>query len=183
MNTVFISAGHSNTDPGAISADGTYREADLAVRLRNRITASLRAIGVETISDGEGQVNQPLRDAVQTAKRNQGISIEIHFNAGPPSASGVEALAKPRHKVMSQALCAAIAKHLKSPLRGEGGWKPTNSGQHHRLAFCEANGVILEVCFISNPGELETYLKLEAEIAQSLADVVSDYRRNSNELA
>ena len=171
---VFISAGHGGSDPGAVSLNGKYREADLALRLRNLVFAGLRTRGVEVISDGEAGENKPLRDAVEIAKKNStGISVELHFNAAGPSASGVEALAYPNHRVLCQRLCGVIANRLGSPLRGDLGWKPQDSGQHHRLAFCEAGGIILEVCFISNKAELRTYLQSEKDIADALAGVLA----------
>lgn len=173
MKKIFISAGHSNSDPGSISRDGK-READLAEVLRNRIVANLQAMGLDPVSDGDGTINRPLPDAVKIAKQNaDGVNIEIHFNAGPPSARGVEALCYLKHATLAMNLCGAIAKHTKSPLRGKAGWKAPHEGQHHRLAFCEAGGVILEVEFISSVEGLRQYLTFETEIAQDLAVVIA----------
>jgi N-acetylmuramoyl-L-alanine amidase len=170
VKTVFVSAGHSDRDPGAVSQDGRYREADLAERLRNRIATNLRAVGIWVITDGDGGQNKPLKDAVWMAKKNQGPAIEIHFNAGPPGASGTEVLSLPDKKSLAQRIAGAIAKHMKSPLRGESGWKNDSQGQHPRLAFCQAGGLVVEVCFITNSDELKTYLSLETEIAGAIAD-------------
>jgi N-acetylmuramoyl-L-alanine amidase len=173
VKRIFISAGHSDADPGVVSKDGK-READLAEVLRNRIVAELRAMGLDPISDGEGTVNRPLPDAVKIAKQNAGgINIEIHFNGGPPTARGVEALCYLKHAVLAKNLCGAIAKHTKSPLRGKAGWKAPHEGQHPRLAFCEAGGVILEVEFISSVEGLRAYLTFETEIARDLAEVIA----------
>ena len=173
MKRIFVSAGHSEKDPGAISKGG-IKEAELALRLRNRVVAALRAKGHDPLSDGEGTENRPLTEAVKVAKKNaKGINVEIHFNAGPATARGVEALAYAVHKVLCKDLCGAIAKHTGSPLRGDFGWKAPNSGQHHRLAFCEAGGLILEVEFISSAAGLAKYLSNEPLIAESLAEALA----------
>lgn len=176
--TIIISAGHSGSDPGAISRDGRHKEADLAQRLRNRIATLLRADGVNVLTDGSEDENRPLRDAIALLNRNpSAIAIEIHFNAAVPSVRGVEVLAKDRHKQLARELAAAIGDVTGSPLRGQGGWKSDSSGQHHRLAFCEAGGLIVEVEFISNEAALADYLKLETEVATSLANALRDAAR------
>ena len=170
--TIFISAGHSDSDPGAVSAAG-LREEDLARDLRNAIRSELIALGSEPLTDGDNSQNQPLTEAVKIARRNsKGINIEIHFNAGPPTASGIEALCYSNHKALSQAVCLAIAEITKTKVRGDNGWKPSVSGQHARLAFCEAGGIILEVEFISNTQALTVYRRNVPAIAKSVAAVL-----------
>src|SRR5207253_399076 len=85
------------------------------------------------------------------------VSVEFHWNAGPLTATGVEVLCKPVHKALAQDLATAISHATGIILRGEGGWKADNSGQHHRLGFCEAGGLIVEVCFISNATDMHRY--------------------------
>ena len=177
MKTIIISAGHSNSDAGAVSKDGKLREADLTLRLRNRVATLLRADGtLRVLTDGSDGQNKPLRDAVQIVKANPGaIAVEIHFNAaGSPLAKGVEVLAKPTQRELAQQLAASVANITETPLRGTLGWKMDSAGQHHRLAFCEAGGVILEVEFISNPAAMAVYLANETEVAVSLANALRD---------
>lgn len=176
MKTIIISAGHSNGEPGAVAKSGV-RESDLALQLRNRVATILRADSqFRVLTDGRDGENRPLRDAVQIVKANPtALAIEIHFNAdGQSSVKGVEVLSKPRHKLTAQQLAFAIAEITGSPLRGVLGWKADNSGQHHRLAFCEAGGLIVEVEFISNPNALAFYLEHANEVATSLANALRD---------
>jgi N-acetylmuramoyl-L-alanine amidase len=172
-NTIIVSAGHSNVDPGAVSASG-LREADLALRLRDKIAARLQADeSLRVLTDGRTGENSPLRDAVAIVKTHPGaLAVELHFNAGPIAARGIEVLSKPAHKPRAQALARAIKAITGSPLRGDGGWKADNSGQHHRLAFCEAGGLIIEVEFLSNAVALHTYLTKEDEVATALANAL-----------
>jgi N-acetylmuramoyl-L-alanine amidase len=171
MKTVLISAGHNDQDPGAVS--GQYKEATLAVKMRDRVAKSLRERGITTLEDGEDGVNDNLNKAIGLCKQ-AGIAVEIHFNAGPAAATGIEALAKAPLKKLSQDLCVAISDVTGIKLRGgDKGWKPDNSGQHHRLGFCEAGGVILEVCFISNPFDMSAYVAHKEAVAEAVADVLA----------
>ena len=76
--TIAITAGHSNQDPGAVS--GLYREAVISADFRNEIAKRLRSKGYNVFTDGEGQVNLKLSEAIQVAKKAD-IAIEFHLNS------------------------------------------------------------------------------------------------------
>src|SRR5690606_8492843 len=65
-----ITAGHSNTDPGAVN--GKVKEADLVVNFRNAVTHYLREAELQVKTDGTGTKNDPLSAAV---KLIQGSSV------------------------------------------------------------------------------------------------------------
>jgi len=169
MTKVLISAGHSMTDPGAC-ANG-LKEAVLALELRDKIYNLLVAKKINVLRDGDDGINQPLRKAIKLAEISD-LAIELHFNAGQSTATGIEALAKIKHKAAAQALCQAIGSVLSIPIRGDKGWKADNSGQHHRLGFCEAGGIILEVAFITSKKDMDWYTKRVDEVAKKLADAI-----------
>ena len=104
MKTILISAGHNDKDPGAVG--NGYKEAILAVKMRDRVAKSLRERGLMVFEDGADGVNEPLHRAIQLCKQVD-IAVEIHFNAGPPTANGVEALAKLPLRRLSQDMCMA----------------------------------------------------------------------------
>ena len=169
MKSVLISAGHSESDPGAVG--NGYKEAVLAEKMRDRIFDYLNNRGVTVVRDGTDGINDPLNKAIKLAKTVD-LAIEIHFNAGSPSATGIEALCHINKKVEAQKLCAAVASSLKLKLRGDRGWKDPSSGQHHRLGFCEAGGIILEVCFISNSQDMNWYVSRKEEVAKYVANTI-----------
>lgn len=169
---ITLTAGHSLVDPGA--CNGQYTESNIVREVRNGVTAILNSRGHKVINDGTGSDNQPLSQAAKLV--NQGkIAIEFHLNAAAnKSATGVEALAQTKDKVICQKLCKAIADVLDIPTRGgAGGWKPENSGQHSRLAFVTAGGIILELFFISNDVELQKYFERKDQVFEAIADVIS----------
>lgn len=169
---IVLTAGHSLTDPGA--CNGHFTEANIAREVRNGVTAILNRRGHKVINDGTGSDNQPLSKAAALVKQGK-IAIEFHLNAAAnKKATGVEALAQTKDKVICQKLCKAIADVLDIPVRGgESGWKPENSGQHSRLAFVAAGGIILELFFISNDAELQKYFERKDQVFEAIAGVLA----------
>lgn len=87
---IVITAGHSNTDPGAVN--GSVSEAVIVTEFRNMVAHYLRAAGHSFVTDGEGSVNLPLRDAIKLIQPNS-IAVEFHCDAhSNKAATGVEAL-------------------------------------------------------------------------------------------
>lgn len=172
-NIVTITAGHSNTDSGAVN--GSDRESDIAQDMRNIVAYYLRAKGISIRTDGEGKGNAPLSQAVKLIAGSK-IAVEFHCNASSSkSAKGVEALAQPKDKVISQKLCQAVSSVMGNPLRGDKGWKPENSGQHSRLAYVSGGGIILELFFISNDSELEIWKQKKWLVGKAVAEVLAEH--------
>lgn len=167
---VLLSAGHSNTDPGAVN--GQYKEAELVTWFRNAVAYYCREEGLDVITDGSGSTNQPLNQAVKMIKGTN-LAVEFHLNAAAnKSAKGIEALSQVRDRKISQEMCKAIHQVTGFPLRGDNGWKPENAGQHSKLAFVSGGGIILELFFISNDTELKYFLANYWLIAKAVAQVI-----------
>lgn len=170
--SVYLSAGHSDTDPGA-GAFGR-KEADIAVEFRNILSFYLTRAGVDHDLDGSGTQNLPLRESAKRAARYD-ISIEVHTNAGVPAATGVETLSGVDDMALGGRLCTAIAGALRIRNRGA---KPENAGQHHRLAFVQAGGIIVELFFITNRDDLAAYDARKWVAARDVAAVLVDEARS-----
>lgn len=167
---ILVSAGHGGNDSGAVF--GVNKESHLATDLRNIVAFYLRQAEVPHITDGTGNQNLVLGEAIKLAKQVD-IAVEIHFNAASSSqAKGVEVLANPQDKVLAQKLAKAISDITGSPLRGDKGYKPEGSGQHSRLGFVQAGGLIIEVEFITNTQAMETYKSRKWLVGRELAKVL-----------
>ena len=169
---IVLTAGHSNTDPGAVN--GSDREADIAQDMRN-ITASIlrNDYGLTVKTDGEGKGNLPLREAVKLI-RGSDVAIEYHTNAAASkAATGGEALSTPKNKRWCQVLSRAVADATGWKLRGDGGFKPDNAGQHSRLAYAQAGGIVFEPFFISNDADLKLFKERKWIICRAVADAVA----------
>lgn len=175
MKTVLLSAGHSTVPPKDSGAVGNgFVEAQEALKVRDAVAAFLRAKrpDLNVIEDGADGVSEPLKKAIALA-RTANVAVEFHFNAGPPTATGVECLSKPHLKGLAQKIAQAIAKPTGLTIRGDGGWKADNSGQHHRLGFCEAGGIIAEVAFISNNVDMARYSQNFPAMCEGIAEAIS----------
>ena len=170
---ITITAGHSNTDPGAVN--GSDREADIAQDMRNIVASILRTDhGLEVKTDGEGKGNLPLREAVKLIKGSR-LAVEFHTNAAlNKTATGIEALSTPKNKAACQRLCRAVEQVTGWKLRGEDGYKPDNAGQHSRLAYAQAGGIILEPFFISNDGDLVKWKQTKWSICRAIANAIAE---------
>lgn len=177
MAKFLISAGHSTVPPRDLGAVGNgFTEAYLALELRDMVAEKMRERGADVIEDGVDDENRPLRDAVKLARKVD-TAIEFHWNAGPPAATGIEVLSKPDKKPLAKKIAAAIHDATNLKLRGDAGWKSDSSGQHHRLAFCEAGGLIVEVCFISSKVDMAAYTSAKDAVAENIAYALTGVRR------
>lgn len=149
---IFLSAGHSSIDPGAVAFN--RKEADIAVEFRNLVAFYLMQAKIPHVLDGKGSENLPLAQTVKQIGRNR-PALEFHCNAaGTALATGVEALSSAKDFPLAEKLCAAIAGGLGIRNRGA---KAENAGQHHRLAFVQAGGIIVELFFLTNATDLAAY--------------------------
>lgn len=186
MRSIYVSAGHSDTDPGAVTKQEVgcdvygrplvllRKEADIAVEFRNMVSFYLAREGVPHEMDGHGTQNLPLREAARQAMQHP-VAVEFHTNAFHlPSATGVETLSGPGDTALGGRICEAVATALDIRNRGA---KPEDAGQHHRLAFVRAGGIIVELFFLTNPVDLAQYDARKWLAARDVAQVLIDASR------
>lgn len=170
---VVITAGHSNTDPGAVS--GKFTEAELVTQYRNALVSCLKDLGIVAETDGVGTVNKPLSEAIALAK-GAFFALEIHMNAAASEqANGVETIALPKDKVIAQEISKASAKALGQRVRGQDGWIDQSQSARGKLGFINAGGLILELAFISNPTERAFYVANYWKSARAVAEVIAKH--------
>ena len=177
MKAILISAGHSDTDAGAVS--GNVKEATETRKLRDVCGKILREKGFTVLEDGADGVNLPLASAIKLMSK-AGIGIEFHFNSGPRSATGIEVLSLSKDKALAQKLAAAVSVATQTALRGDKGWKSETSGPHKRLGFVHAGGLIVEVCFITNPEDMRRYHDNFNAICAGVAKVLENAAKANN---
>lgn len=168
MSAIFVSAGHSNTDPGAVAFG--RKEAEVVTEFRNIVAYYLKQWGVPHFTDGQGAENWPLTRAVKEAKQYN-IAVEFHLNAASATASGVETLSAPKDYALGEKICKAVSKVLGIKNRGA---KPENSGQHKKLAFVQAGGIIVELFFVTNKSDLAAYDDKKWLAAKAVATVLKE---------
>ena len=172
-----ITAGHSNTDPGAVN--GKIKEADLVVNFRNAVTHYLREAGLQVKTDGTGSQNDPLSSAIKLIKGSS-IAVEFHMNAAASKqANGVETIALPKDKKLAQDLSKAVANALGSRLRGDNGWIDQSKSARGSLGYINAGGLIVELGFISNDAELAAFQARYWVAAKAVAKVLIDHEKRN----
>lgn len=174
MATLYLIAGHGGKDPGAIAVDGKTTEADLATELVSLICDNLKGYdGFVDVSDRNQSFNQDLDFVRQNATPDDTL-IDFHFNAFYlGSANGTEAYytksdSTPPIKLGVNLLAAII----KSTGFSNRGIKPESNSQHARLAILHTQAkdeLLLEVCFITNKSDFETYQANKKQIAKDIA--------------
>lgn len=175
INGIFLGAGHSNYQPGAVYAG--YTEQSIVTDYRDKLCSLLRARAVFVIADGRNGENFSLSTSIKLANSVDGPRIEFHVNAGAPAATGVEAFSLPKNRRLAQDLTSVVASSLGLTKRGRNGWKSDTEGAHSRLGFCrDAGGVVLELFFLSNPYDLDKYLAHKGKLLLSMADFLSVYK-------
>ncbi|WP_180172818.1 N-acetylmuramoyl-L-alanine amidase [Acinetobacter sp. YH01025] len=177
LGFVTVTAGHSNTDPGAVN--GKTKEADLVVNFRNAVTHYLREAGLQVKTDGTGTKNDPLSAAVKLIQ-DSSVAVEFHMNAAASKqANGIETIALPKDKKLAQDLSKAVADALGSRLRGDNGWIDQSKSARGRLAYVNAGGLIVELGFISNEDELARFNARYWLAAKAVAKVLIDYEKRN----
>lgn len=172
-----ITAGHSNTDPGAVN--GKIKEADLVTNFRNAVTHYLREAGLQVKTDGTSTKNDSLSAAVKLIQGSN-VAVEFHMNAATSKqANGIETIALPKDKKLAQDLSKAVADALGSRLRGDNGWIDQSKSARGRLAYVNAGGLIVELGFISNEDELARFNARYWLAAKAVAKVLIDYEKRN----
>jgi len=155
---IFLTAGHHRKDPGA-----TYngrKEAEETIRLRNSLTKLLTEKGVLVWNDADDwNLSRTIAEISKLSKPFD-IICDLHFNAGPASATGCEIFvadnADADELILAKELTITIASTLLIRNRGV---KKESSSQHKRLGIMRPIGrnVLIEICFISNNYDMQQY--------------------------
>ncbi|MEG7982437.1 N-acetylmuramoyl-L-alanine amidase, partial [Listeria monocytogenes] len=78
-----------------------YVEADLSKELRNLIVVELKKLGVTAVVDNDNETLQQVINRLNPTEKD--VCLDIHWNAGPPTATGVETFIPDRHNFHEKA--------------------------------------------------------------------------------
>ena len=167
MKTFTVTAGHGGGDPGAVAKTGETEAAQMT-ELRDIVADKLRASGHKVRTDGGRLQNLPLVHAL-TLIPGADAAIELHMNAAASSgAKGVEVVSLPEQKELARTIARRIAHVLEIPVRGAGGWIDQSQTHRGRIGFVRMGGLVVEVCFISNPEEFAKYTARKWLVASAI---------------
>jgi N-acetylmuramoyl-L-alanine amidase len=176
MRKLFLIAGHGGKDPGALG--NGYVERDLAIELRRLIDLELRRIGVvATLDPDTNYLGQSLR-WLRGKFGEKDVLLDIHWNASPSSAAtGSEVIIPNVSSQYEREFANALLKPLTDIGFRNRGVKPESDTARGRLALMNENAenLLLEVCFITNPRDMLLYQNSKNIIAKRLAYVIKEY--------
>lgn len=177
----YISAGHCsaqgpNYDPGAPGINGRW-EANETVILRDAVINEIKKRGYTDIVQDLDSENR--NEYFQRIKTGDGsVVVEFHFNAGPRSATGTEALiavdASRLDTAMAFELACATSVILGIKNRGV---KSEATTRHKRLGLMRETGIVtlVEVCFITNASDMAAYDNNFEALIRQYADIIIRY--------
>ncbi|MEI7585570.1 N-acetylmuramoyl-L-alanine amidase [Runella sp.] len=176
---IYLLAGHTIIDgkgTGAFGVNG-FDEAIEAAKLRDDITKVLRSKNVAVTNDVDttplGKLTMWLKSLVKKTDK----VMEIHFNAGPASATGTETLIDDTPTYEESVLAGNIAKTVSTVLGIRNrGVKHESESQHSSLAIISvpsaAINVLIEVCFCSNQNDVSLYRRNYTLLVEALAEII-----------
>lgn len=172
---IFVSAGHHNGDPGAVY--NGRKEADETKKMRDMVVEHLKQKNHEFIPDMDNETASQHQARIKTGSGS--VVIEFHFNAAVNTkATGTEAIVKnnatPNSIALAKELSEVTAKILGIKDRGVKTEAQTARG---KIGIVNEAGaaVLLEICFISNRGDMAAYDMHKAQLAKAYADLAIKY--------
>lgn len=174
---IFLSAGHHDKDPGAVS--GKYIERDLTKESRGLIEMYIDPS--QLIKDKDFETNSQYQGRIKPGSGS--VVFDIHFNSGSATATGTECYVNTADFAnknsfsykMAEEICKVTSEILGVSSRGV---KPEGSSQHSRIGILNKGAgcaVLWEICFISNPLNMSSYTFKKAELSRKIAEILLKY--------
>lgn len=169
MRKFVISSGHGNAVSGAV---GIINEHTEAVRIVNRVYDILtKTYKVEGKKYHEKLAkNQALNLANIVNFHNRqarDLDISIHLNSGKPIATGSECLYYDAETLANK---MSLAMSLALGIVNRGGKKRK---ELYFLRNTHKKAILLEVCFVSNPSDVQAYKKNFEKLCKAIAKVIA----------
>jgi N-acetylmuramoyl-L-alanine amidase len=179
---IFLSAGHNaqsktiKQDAGAVNKHGV-KEGDLTIEFRELVERELDKLGCAYITDLEEESLAMYLGRIKTGSGS--VVLEFHFDASSSALSTgctsiIEMEADRLDKAFAKDLADTTSSILGIKNRGTIGENDSHRG---RLGLMREEGIIclLELCFITNDGDLCAYHAGKIKLAKAIAAIVKQY--------
>lgn len=172
---LFLISGHNGERTGASSS--FLDEGKETIVLRNLIALNLTRLGCldYTTDDDTDNLNTVISKLKQKVKKDD-ILLDIHFNsASKETVTGTEIFIptdySPEEKSLAETLLKTITETLQIKSRGV---KTEGQSQHSRLGILHlpCHTVLVEVCFLTNKGDVYRYKESREVLAERIAQVL-----------
>lgn len=177
MKRIFLSAGHNLNDPGAVVPKTT--ESKEVIQTRNLIAQELENRGATFVLVPDSLSLKETIKWINDRANSGDVALEIHCNTSNGSRRGAEAF----YDVNSQQRrkdAELILDKLGQEVPGLKiqGAKPDTMSFRQKLGFCrniKIPSVLVELCFIDNPQDLDLLNKHRGKFAQGLANGLMEW--------
>lgn len=186
MSKIYLIAGHHEADSGAsvIHPDlGKVTEADLTKELRDLIYSYIKAHNsIEIIKDNDALLLQAVLNEINKTVDKDDIIVDIHFNAFNGKATGTEVFIPTINSELERTLASNICKRLADIMSiANRGVKTEEKTARKRIAILRGVGkrILIEVCFMDNIKELNSYIKNKHLVAEAIAFELENIIKNA----
>lgn len=178
---IFLSAGHAaksinSYDPGAVNKDGV-KEGDLTIEFRDLVAHELDILGIKYIKDSDEESLSTYLKRIQTG--NGSVVMEYHFDASDnKTATGTTVIVGNDADRLDKAFAKEMADNTAAIVNIKNRGVITEADSHRgKLGLMREQGIVAlcELCFITNPDDLERYNVRKKELARSHALVLRKY--------
>lgn len=174
---IYLSAGHHNSDSGAV-ANG-YKESDLTKEVRNLTVKNLDPKTI--IQDKDSENNSQYQSRIKPGSGS--VVFDIHFNSGQSIATGVECFVNASDFMdknslsfkLASEVCEITTKTLGIKNRGV---KVEGASQHSRIGILNLKAgisVLWEVAFISNVSDMAQFNTKKEQLTKEIASLLKKY--------
>lgn len=175
----FPIAGHNDKDPGAVY--NGRKEAEETKKARGLFVKFFPNGSNELILDKDWESNNQLQSRIKPGAGS--VVFDIHFNAGNPTATGVECLVNRKDFAdknsmsyrMADEICKATAEILGVRNRGVKSEADTRHGKLGILNLGAGCSVLWEVCFISSTLDMQQWDMKQEALMKRIAEIVAKY--------
>lgn len=173
MSKLFLIAGHSNSDPGAVAENvvGRVKESDLTKEQRDMVYHYFRQHNVSPVifDDDKDSLSQVIQKVNNLIKPSD-ILIDFHFNAFNKKASGSEVFPN-KNMLIASELVTGISSIMGIPNRGV---KIQSESSRGTLGILKGIGrrILIETCFMDNEDDFESYVKNKHLVNQYIAETI-----------
>ena len=174
----FISAGHNNADPGAVS--GSNKEADVTKIIRDAIAANAKS--TEIILDKDFETNRQYQGRIKPGAGS--VIFDIHLNAAAKNTtSGIECFLNKKDFAnknslsykMADRFCREYSAILGIPNRGI---KGESASQHSRIGILNLGAgisVLCEVDFITSTTAVQNIINHKDQLGKVGAKILQEF--------
>lgn len=176
MPKLYLTAGHEIRNGKGTGASSIYGdEAVLAKKLVDDISYKLKSIDVSN-----DKADWKLASVIQWIKglaTSQDFVIDVHFNAGPITATGTEVIIPDAFTMkelnFATEVSSVIARTLKIRNRGVKKEKDTARKTLGILRIPnKPTNILIEVCFLSNKEDMQSFNQNYSDLVDNLSAVI-----------